>query len=271
VDKEIPGSMTDEAWAGEYGFRLLDQAGAGQGLTVRDDQQPWPWLLDAAGVARRRGRRFRLVDSGRLDAFSLEWLAKAGADLYTADDVRSDAEALVRIRAAGRASGAGVIFFLHGPLQAAPGEGALSREMVRELVRAGIDLHLSNRRQPRDFAALLDLAASRRVGGGEVVYYHHGPLVKDLAELTEAGAWLHISNAKSDFTRSELPLLRDIGRKNRAAGGLVVHVDMDIEPTFLSEVRKSGAHLITNIPLGQQSLAPHIPWRAFYLDTTFLL
>ncbi len=267
----MPESSAGETPAVERGFRLLDKARAAQGLTVRDDQQPWPWLLDAAGMARRRGRRFRLVDSGRLDAFSLEWLAKAGADLYTADDVRTDAGALVRVRAAGRASGARVMFFLHGPLQAAPLEGAWTQERIRELVRGGIDLHISSRRQPRDFIALLDLTASGRVGGAEVVYYHHGPLLKDLADLTQAGAWVHISNAKSDFKMTELPLLRDISRQGRVAGGLVVHVDMDIEPTLLVEVRKSGAHLIFNIPADGQSAVPSFPWRAFYLDTTFLL
>jgi len=271
VSEERAENEVGETITVENGFRLLDQAGAVEGLTVRDDQQPWPWLLDAAGMARRRGRRFRLVDSGRLDAFSLEWLAKTGADLYTADNVRSDAGALVRIRAAGRASGARVMFFLHGPLQAAPREGALSAEMAGELVRGGIDLHISNRGQPRDMAALLDLTASGRAGGAGVVYYHHGPLLKDLADLTEAGAWVHISNAKSDFKMTELPLLRDISHQGHVAGGLVVHVDMDIEPTLLAEIRKSGAHLIFNIPTGGQSPAPSLPWRAFYLDTTFLL
>lgn len=275
MPEEISESSAGETPAAERGFQLLDQAGAAQGLTVRDDQQALAWLLDAARTARRHGRRFRLVDSGRLDVSSLEWLAKAGADLYTADDIRPDVPALVRIRKAGRASGSRTVFFLYNPIEpieAAPATGALSLEMVIELVRSGVDLHVSNRKKSRDPAALLNLAASRRAGGAEVVYYHHGPLIKELAHLAEAGAWVHVSSSKRDFNAAELAVLRDIGRAGgrAAGGGLVVHVDAGIERAVLEEIRKSGAHIIFNIPFERTLWRPSLPWRAYYLDTTFL-
>jgi len=264
----MPESSAGETPAVERGFRLLDQAGVAEGLTVRDDQQPLAWLLDAARTARRHGRRLRLVDSGQLDVSSLEWLAKAGAVLYTADDIRPDVPALVRIRKAGRAPGGRTVFFLYGPVEAAPAAGALSLEMVIELVRSGVDLHVSNRKKPRDPAALLGLAASRRAGGAEVVYYHHGPLMTELADLTAAGAWVHISSSNRDFNAAELALVRDIGRAG--GGGLVVHVDTRIERVVLDEIRKSGAHFIFNIPFEKTLWRPSLPWRAYYLDTTFL-
>ena len=271
MSKETPENAKAEALAVEHGFRLLDQAGAVAGLTVRDDQQPVAWLLDAAGLARRHGRRLRLVDSGRLEAFSLEWLAQAGADLYTADDVRSDVGTLVRVRAAGRSSGGRTAFFLYGPLQAAPAEGALSLDMVSELVRSGIDLHLSNRKQTRDWAALLDLVEARGSGGAECVYYHHGPLLKDLADLAGAGAWVHVSNANSDFQTADIALLRDLARSGRrTGGGLVVHLDVGVEPAVYDVIRKNGAHLIFNIPHDGPTMKPVLPEAAYYLDTTFL-
>jgi len=269
---EAQNGLAAETATPERGFRLLDQAGAAQGLTVRDDQQAFAWLLDAARTARRQGRRFRLVDSGQLDVSSLEWLAKAGADLYTADDIRPDVSALVRIRKAGRVSGGRTVFFLYGPVEAAPAAGALSLEIVIELVRSGVDLHVSNRKKSRDPAALLGLAASRRAGGAEVVYYHHGPLMTGLADLTEAGAWVHVSNSNRDLNAAELALLRDIGRAGGrgAGGGLVVHVDTGIERVVLEEILKSGAHVILNIPFERTLWRPSLPWRAFYLDTTLL-
>jgi hypothetical protein len=272
VSEEIPGSAAGETPAFERGFRLLDEARAAPCLTVRDDQQAFAWLLDAACTARRHGRRFRLVDSGRLDVFSLEWLAKAGADLYTADDIRPEVEALARIRKAGRVSGGRTVFFLYGPIEAAPAAGALSLEMVIELVRSGVDLHVSNRKIPRDPAALIDLAVSRRAGGAEVVYYHHGPLMKELVELTGAGTWVHVSNSSLDFKAAELGFLRDIGRAGGrgAGGGLVVHVDTGIERALLDEIRKSGAHFIFNVPFEKKFLRAPLLWRAYYLDTTFL-
>ena len=272
MPEEIPESSAGEILAAERGFRLLDKARAVQSLTVRDDQQALAWLLDAARTARRHGRRFRLVDSGRLDVSSLEWLAKAGADLYTADDIRPDVPDLARIRKAGRASGSRTVFFLYSPMEAAPATGALSLEMVIELVRSGVDLHVSNRKKSRDPAALLNLAASRRAGGAEVVYYHRGPLIQELADLAEAGAWVHVSNSKRDFNAAELALLRDIGRAGgrAAGGGLVVHVDAGIERAVLGEIRKSGAHIIFNIPFERTLWRPSLPWRAYYLDTTFL-
>jgi len=272
VAEKISERSAGETPAAERGFQLLDQAGAAQGLTVRDDQQAFAWLLDAARTARRHGRRFRLVDSGQLDVSSLEWLAKAGADLYTADDIRPDVPALVRIRKAGRASGSRTVFFLYSPIEAAPATGALSLEIVIELVRSGVDLHVSNRKKSRDPAALLGLAASRRAGGAEVVYYHHGPLMTGLADLTEAGAWVHVSNSNRDLNAAELALLRDIGRAGGrgAGGGLVVHVDTGIERVVLEEIRKSGAHVIFNIPFERTLWRPSLSWRAYYLDTTFL-
>jgi hypothetical protein len=270
---ESQNDQVTEAPAAERGFLLLDRARVAPSLTVRDDQQTFAWLLDAAHTAKRHRRRFRLVDSGQLDAFSLEWLAKAGSDLYTADDVRPDAEALVRIQKAGRASGARTVFFLYGPMEDAPAAKALSWEMVQELVRSGIDLHVTNRKGPRHLAALLDLAASRRSSGSEVVYYHHGPLLKDLADLAEAGAWIHVSNSKIDFNAAEINLLRDIGlaASRAAGGGLVFYVDTGIGRALFDEIRKSGAYFIFNVLFERKILQPPLPWRAYYLDTTFLL
>lgn len=271
----MPGESSEgpplEITPADRGFRLLDQARLRQGVTVRDDQHEFSWLLDAAQTARRKGKRFRLVDSGKLDVFSLEWLGRAGADLYTADDVRADVAALARIQKAGRPTGAWTVFFQYGEIGDEGSAGSLTLEMIKELVRSGIDLHISNKDRPRDPALLVDIKAGQRAGRAEMVYYHHGRLFKELENLVEAGLWVHVSEADLDLSADQA-LLEDISRAGRRrGGGLVVHVEKGLPRTSLEDIRWAGAYLIMNIPSGSGFSGRPLSPRAFYLDTTFLL
>ena len=267
MSKEMPDSVAGESQAAEHGFRLLDQAGLG--VTVRDDQHDFFWLLDAARAARRKERRFRLVDSGKLDSSSLEWLARAGADLYTADDVRADVNGLTRIQRAGLPSGAWTVFFQYGEIGGETGGPTLER--ARELVQSGIDLHISNRDRPRDLALLADIGGRRKAGRAEMVYYHHGRLAEGLEHLAEAGLWIHMTDRDLELG-PDLARLGDISRTGRRRGaGLVVHVDAGLSQTGLADLRRAGAYLIMNIPSGFGYLGRPLSPRAFYLDTTFLL
>lgn len=254
-----------------HGFLLLEAAASLPETTVRDDQQEFAWLLDAARVARRGGRRFRLVDSGRLDAFSLEWLAGAGADLYTADDVRPDVAALTRVRRAGRSHGAIVAFFHYGPLDAenaaAPG---LGREALAELLGSGVDVHLSNRKSARPVEFLLGLALSARTASAELVYYHHGPLMPGLEDLAESGAWVHVGDEGVDI-EAEAGRMRDIARAGRRSrGGLVLHMEKHAPSAVLVELRREGAFLLSAQPSSEPLTYKPLLQRAYYLDTTFM-
>lgn len=252
------------------GFRMLEEAGRQTHTTVRDDQQEFAWLLDAARVARGRGRRFRIVDSGKLDAFSLEWLAAAGADLYTADDIRADLADLVRIRRAGRASGASTVLFHHGPLDESLPSKGLSPGALQELLRSGVDIHLSNREKERRTETLVGLADSHRAGTAVFVYYHHGPLIPEIGTLAEAGAWVHIEAPPVDL-EADSALVRDICRACRQAGaGLVIHLEEEISRFVLTDFRRAGAYLLSKVPAAGPEVGRPLPYRSYYLDTTFM-
>jgi len=55
-DKESHGS--------EKGYKLLSLVEEGRDVTVRDDLYDFLWVLDAVKLCRKKGFRFRLIDSG---------------------------------------------------------------------------------------------------------------------------------------------------------------------------------------------------------------
>ncbi len=252
------------------GFRLLEEAGTLSEVTLRDDQMAYAWLLDAARAARRGGRRFRLVDSGKLEAFDLEWLAASGADLYTSDDIRPNVFDLVRIRLAGRAAGAVVVFFHHGPLEEAGPVRGMSLESLQELLRSGVDVHMSNRERERPIDVLRGLADSCRTGEARLVTYHHGELAPELETLAEAGAWIHIQDAAVDVGANS-DRVRDISRAGRrAGGGLILHMEKGVDRDVLKDLRRAGSLILNKLPtVGSQADKP-LPFRSYYLDTTFM-
>ena len=66
----------------------------GEDVTLRDDLYEFSALLDAVKAAKTKSVRFRLIDTGQLNQFQVEWLAEAGADVYTSDEARTDLQEL---------------------------------------------------------------------------------------------------------------------------------------------------------------------------------
>ena len=164
----------------EKAYKLLSSVSKGQDLTVRDDLFEFSWLLDSVKIARKKGCRFRLVDSGQLDGSQLEWLAKAGADLYTSDEFRCDAFELDLLSRACRKAGSFVAYFHNGLLEQVNEEEKslpITFSALLNLTRSGIYLHLTNKENKRDFSHLNSIAHACQRGGSWVVYYHHGPLI----------------------------------------------------------------------------------------------
>lgn len=102
----------------EGSYEILSWANEGEDITIRDDQYDFPWVLDAVRRCRKRGFRFRLVDSGKFDISQLEWLGKAGADFYTSDGSRPSVFELELMNKACRRGRAFVAYFHYGPLEA---------------------------------------------------------------------------------------------------------------------------------------------------------
>lgn len=191
--KDLDTSAAESAT--EMGFDLLTSALEKRDLTIRDDQYEYAWLLDAIRLCRERGRRFRLVDSGRFEPFQLEWLVEAGADLYTSSEVRDDLDTLAGLQKAARKGSALLAFQQSGPLQASDEGGTETILPLEMLGRDGVHIYVSNREAPLDFELLGRIAESCRAGGTRLVYYHHGAIVPEMGELVRLPIWMHLPDS----------------------------------------------------------------------------
>jgi hypothetical protein len=261
-------------------FDLLSRAEKESEITVRDDQQEFAALLDAAKICRRQGRRFRLVDSGKFSLFDLEWLAEAGADIYTSDEARTGRTELDLLARACARGNSIVAFFQNGALTEGPEGAPASSDFLLDIGRSGVDLHLTNRERPRDFGHLAGLAHACRRAGSFFVYYHHGRPDAGLEDVIRNGAWIHLSD-QSFQAEEDAPLLADLLRQAEAAGaGLVLHIEKGQEMSVLRALFKSGAYVLFKTPpsdsrsplraleTAAQKRAPG--FRTYYLYTTFL-
>jgi len=261
-------------------FELLSRAKKGLEITVRDDQQEFATLLDAAKICRRQGGRFRLVDSGKFSLFDLEWLAEAGADIYTSDEARADKTELDLLARACARGNSVAAFFQHGALREDPESGPSSLDFLLEIGRRGVDLHLTNREKAREFSHLVALAHACRQAGSLLVYYHHGRPGTGLEDVARNGAWIHLSD-RSINAEEDGQLLADLIRQAEAArAGLVLHVETGLDLTLLRQLFHAGAYVLFKTPPSDSwsSLRPletearkRAPgFRTYYLYTTFL-
>lgn len=245
-DKEIPSD--------DMGRILLEEAGAGKTLTVRDDQAEYTWLLDAARLCRKKGGRFRLVDSGLLEPARMEWLAEAGADIYTSDDVDRTEADLQSIALAGRKGGGMVAGFFHDPIRQ-PGReeeksGPEDFLPLENLILSGLTVFLSSGGNETGWetSLLVRLARSHSTAGSHLVVYHRGPISRDLVGLAESGSWIHMTEGSLEGLENTI-LLRDVvnaAQKSGANG--VFHFSKTVEESLFSELQSLGAVLIFQTP-----------------------
>ncbi len=217
-------------------FESLPSIRSGEDVTIRDDLYKFPALLDTVKAAKKKGVRFRLIDTGEFDPFQIEWLAEAGADIYSSDEARTDLQELELVSRACKKGGASCAYFLHGSLGAEDEAGKASFLDPQNLGRAGIYVHVTNRQRKRDIAQLNELAFACRTGGSWLVYYHHGPLELSLEELAGSGAWIHTS--ERIFQEVEDPALILDKLKAAISAGLrcVLHVEKGLDISLLQDV-----------------------------------
>lgn len=256
-------------FAGQGTYELLSRAERGLEITVRDDRCDLAELIDAAALDRRNGGRFRLVDTGRFGSSELEWLGKAGADIYTSDETeRAPAELDLLARTAARGRGI-VAHFQYGAVT----------EPVMEIARIGVYFHVSNRERERDTAGLADLAYACRRWGAWLVHYQHGPLAGGLADVARNGGWIHLSDESFTAGASLAPFL-DLARDAAAAGaGVVLHLENELEAEAVLDLIMAGVFVIFRRPHdfrsplrdAERRTARRSPdFRTFYLTSTFL-
>jgi hypothetical protein len=261
-------------------YQLLSLAGKGKDITVRDDQHEFPWLLDSVKLCRKKGARFRLVDSGKLDRSQLEWLAGAGADLYSSDEARAEASALEHVNSACQKSGAFVAYFHYGPLESEEESSSVSFFDLKDMGSSGIYFYLSNREIKREISKLNELAHACRKGGSWLVYYLHGSLENSLEELARNETWIHVTD--QIFQEPEDPaLILDKVRAAVSAGAkLILHVEKGLDLSLLRDVIKTQAFVLFKSSLfdykspfralARKARKRKLDFRAYYLYPTFL-
>jgi len=263
-----------------------DDTGSGSpadagGVIVRDDQSDFPTLLDAVKACRGAGRRFQLIDSGKLSLSELEWLGEAGANFYTSDRARPDGRDLVLMTAATRRGSAVTAYFHHGPFEPEEKEKAVSIAILEELGQGGLYIYTSNGRIPRDFPVLEELATACVRGGGRLALYHHGPLAPALETLARRGAWIHIAD-QSLHREDDAAFICDCARLARErGGGVLFHIEHPLALAWLEQIFEAGARVIFYTPPSDYR-SPQRPFerraerlfidsRAFYIYPRFML
>jgi hypothetical protein len=264
----------------ERTYDLLSRAEQGLEITARDDQDDWTAFLDAARVARRNGGRLRLIDTGRFSPFELEWLAEAGADLYTSDEARPNRAELGLLAKACARGDAVVAYFHHGILSADSEEIPTSPGFLAEAGWDGVDVHISSRERARDLAALAEIAHVCKGAGSRLVYYHHGSLDAGLRDLARSGGWIHISDLNLP-AGEQGALLADIAAETSASGsGLVIHLEKGLAVETVRDLLEAGAFVFFKTPpadwrssfrsLERRARKRTLDRRAYYLYPDFL-
>jgi hypothetical protein len=264
----------------DQAFESLFSVRKGEDVTLRDDLYEFSVLLDAVKIAIRKGVRFRLIDTGQFDQFQIEWLAEAGADIYSSDEARTDLQELELVSRACKKGGAACAYFLHGSLGAEEETGAVSTLNPQNLGRAGIYVHVTNRQKQRDIAQLNELAFACRKGGSWLVYYHHGPLELSLEELAGSQAWIHASGRI--FQEVEDPALILDKLKAAISAGLrcVLHVEKGLDISLLQDVINARAWILFKSSLfdrkslmrtlEKRARRKKLDYRAYYLYPNIL-
>ncbi len=260
-------------------YELLSWAGKGKDITVRDDQYEFPWLLDSVRLCRKKGARFRLVDSGKLDRSQLEWLAGAGADLYTSDEARAEASELQQVNRSCQKGGAFVAYFHNGPLEPEEESSSISFFDLKDMGRGGVYFYLSNREAKREISQLNELAYACRKGGSWLVYYLHGPLENSLEDLARNEPWIHVTD--QIFQESEDPalVLDKVTTAISAGARLVLHLEKGLSLSLLGDIIKTQAVVLLKSSLFEKKsplralerkMRRRLDFRAYYLYPTFL-
>ena len=263
----------------ERAYGLLSWAGKGTDITVRDDQHEFPWLLDSVKLCRKKGARFRLVDSGKLDRFQLEWLAGAGADLYTSDDVRAEASELEHVNKACRKGGGFVAYFHHGPLESQEEQSPIPFLDLKDMGRNGVYLYLSNREMKREVSQLNELAYACQKGGSWLVYYLHGLLGDSLEDLARNEPWIHVTDQIFQEPEDPTLVLDKVTSVISAGAKLVLHMEKGLGLSLLRDVIKTQAVVLFKSSLFdkkspfrvlERKMRKRLDFRAYYLYPTFL-
>lgn len=257
---------------------LLAYSLTGSGPTIRDDLFDASLLRDAVRWSRRAGKRFRLVDSGRLERPQLEWLLDAGADLYTSDEVDRDLTELEGLMKAAGRGGSLLAYHARNPLLINPAETP-PLDLFR-LGRGGAYIHVSNREQALDPAALERLAAECEAGGSHMIFYVHGGFLPDWQDLARCRFWCHLDESSLADPESRTAF-EEVLKTSRLRARFVLMTTGKLEALWLKDLMRAGVFLrfynnqfdyrSPYAPLENASAKKRLPITAYYLYPDYLL
>jgi hypothetical protein len=261
-------------------YELMDRVRTRRDLVIRDDQFDYEALLDAVRYAGRRRIRLSLLDTGRFGLAELEALARGGARILTADEARPRADEWEVLLEAGREAGTRLSVFWNGPLPSSDASAGVTAQALEDLLRGGMDFHVSDRAHPRDPERLVALAAAARKGRAYFVLYHVGPLAPELAGLAAHRAWIHFSDASVPDEAGAVAAIELARAAARTGSKAVLHIERGLPLELLEALEKAGAALVFLTPPSDDRslLRPverragrrKLPARAFHLSTAFL-
>jgi hypothetical protein len=227
----------------DQGFELLDAAGLGQNITVRDDQYEKDWIFDAAEMCRKKGYRFRLIDTGRFERTELMWLIGSGLDIYTDDRARKELSEIEELALECLRKNTFFAYLHTGEFEKDQGTESSVFSGLCRVARYGTHIYLSNREVKREAAHIEEVSVSCMDGNTQLVYYHHGPLEPVFAEAGKNGAWIHIS--EKSIEEEQRLLLKDLCHSCRSGGGgLIVHLEDEVEYEMVEDLIDAGAYVL---------------------------
>ncbi|MGB8952661.1 MAG: hypothetical protein WCC06_08345 [Candidatus Aminicenantales bacterium] len=280
VDSPLTSESKEKPELIPKGYGLISLAEEEKSIAVRDDQHEFSWLLDAIKTCHKNQGRFHLIDSGKLAVFQLEWLAEAGADIFTSDEARPKSEEILLLSRAAKKGGRFLAFLHQGSLDA-EAKMTLTYPDLREVGRSGVYLHLSNRANPPEYAKLHELAYECQKGSCWLVYYHHGPLDADLEELARSGAWIHLSDKSVQKEEDLAHLLNILKAVPDKKTNIVFHMEREVPVLWLQDIFRAGAVILFKTPpshyksplraLEKEAERQKLDRRACYIYAKFLL
>jgi hypothetical protein len=245
---DASSDVGSESPAEAGGAEVCDNQVVCDDQVVRDDAADFPALRDAAKARRGSGAPLKIIDAGKLPVPEVEWLGRAGAEIYSSDAAGRSVRELILVSDAARKGGASASYFHHGPFAEGEGESSVAFADLLELGRSGLHLYASNAKIPRDFAALDALAYACEKSGSTFAYYHHGALAPGLEDLVRRGVWIHV-HVRSLASADDAALLADCARAARPCGaGVVLHMDELVDPVRIADLMEAGVHILFLTP-----------------------
>ena len=257
---------------------LLETAAAGKDIIVRDDQEEFTTINDAARICRKKGTSFRMIDTGIFDRAQLEWIIEAGADIYTSDKTGREFQELDFLSRTSLSVHNHIAMFLENIPEEEKKSEAYSLSEIFFLGESGIYFHVSNQMKNFPFDFLEELAFRCRQGESWLVFYHHGPLDPALTSIAEKGGWIHISDQNRE-NGNDILFIKDLINIARSNGSnVIMHLEKGLPSDLLEEIMQAGAFVLFKIPpidyrsplrqLEKLAKRKSLDPRTYYLHTT---